>query len=95
MTPLVPDSSALPLVTIVALCYNHAQFLRPALDSILAQTYPKLEVILVDDGSPIPVAPVADAQGRITIVRQDNAGPALARNFMSGRISISKSALGR
>lgn len=40
-----------PLVTIVALCHNHARFLRPALDSILTQTYPNLEVILVDDGS--------------------------------------------
>ena len=40
-----------PLVTIVALCHNHAHFLRPALDSILAQTYPRLEVFLVDDGS--------------------------------------------
>lgn len=40
-----------PLVTIVALCHNHARFLRPALDSILAQTYLRLEVFLVDDGS--------------------------------------------
>ena len=42
---------ALPLVTIVALCHNHAPFLREALDSILAQTYPALEVLLVDNGS--------------------------------------------
>ncbi|RSK44535.1 glycosyltransferase [Hymenobacter perfusus] len=40
-----------PLVTIVALCYNHARFLETALDSILAQTYPHLEVFLVDDAS--------------------------------------------
>lgn len=44
-------AAVLPLVTIVALCHNHARFLRPALDSILAQTYPSLEVILVDDAS--------------------------------------------
>ena len=44
-------AETLPLVTIVALCYNHAPFLREALDSILAQTYPNLEVILVDDAS--------------------------------------------
>jgi glycosyltransferase involved in cell wall biosynthesis len=43
--------SAAPLVTIVALCHNHAPFLREALDSILAQTYPHLEVWLVDDAS--------------------------------------------
>lgn len=41
----------MPLVTIIALCYNHAPFLRQALDSILAQTYPHLEVWLVDDAS--------------------------------------------
>ena len=41
----------LPLVTIVALCHNHAPFLRAALDSILAQDYPRLEVWLVDDAS--------------------------------------------
>ena len=40
-----------PLVTIVALCHNHAPFLREALDSIRAQTYPNLEVWLVDDAS--------------------------------------------
>ena len=41
----------LPLVTIVALSYNHAPFLRAALDSILVQDYPRLEVWLVDSGS--------------------------------------------
>lgn len=40
-----------PLVSIICLCYNHARFLRPALDSVLAQTYPHLEVLLVDDHS--------------------------------------------
>ena len=40
-----------PLVTIVALCHNHVRFLPEALDSILAQTYPHVEVLLVDNGS--------------------------------------------
>ena len=50
---LIPHSSASPSpgITIVALCHNHAPFLREALDSILAQTYPHLEVWLVDDAS--------------------------------------------
>ncbi|QHL87299.1 glycosyltransferase [Nibribacter ruber] len=39
----------LPLVSIICLCYNHARFLRQALDSVLAQTYPQIEVIIVDD----------------------------------------------
>jgi hypothetical protein len=42
---------SLPLVTIVALCHNHAPFLREALDSIGQQDYPALEVWLVDNGS--------------------------------------------
>ena len=49
--PLSPVSEALPVVTIVALCHNHAPFLCEALDSILAQIYPHLEVWLVDDAS--------------------------------------------
>jgi glycosyltransferase involved in cell wall biosynthesis len=40
-----------PLVSIIALCHNHAPFLRNALNSILAQDYPYLEVWLVDDAS--------------------------------------------
>jgi glycosyltransferase involved in cell wall biosynthesis len=40
-----------PLVTIIALCHNHAPYLREALDSILHQTYAPLEVWLVDNGS--------------------------------------------
>ena len=38
-------------MTVVALCHNHAPYLREALDSVLAQTYPHLEVWLVDDAS--------------------------------------------
>jgi glycosyltransferase involved in cell wall biosynthesis len=38
-------------VTIVALCHNHAPYLREALNSILAQDYAPLEVWLVDNGS--------------------------------------------
>ncbi|MFC6223078.1 glycosyltransferase family 2 protein [Hymenobacter artigasi] len=48
--PHAPLSEA-PSVSIIALCHNHAPFLREALDSILAQTYPHLEVWLVDDAS--------------------------------------------
>ena len=44
-------SGAHPLVTIIALCHNHAPFLREALDSVRAQNYPRLEVWLVDDAS--------------------------------------------
>lgn len=40
-----------PLVSVICLSYNHARFLGEALDSVLAQTYPNLEIIVVDDAS--------------------------------------------
>lgn len=54
-----------PLVSIIAICHNHAPYLRAALDSVLAQDYPALEVWLVDsgstDGSPAILAEYAQA----------------------------------
>jgi glycosyltransferase involved in cell wall biosynthesis len=40
-----------PLVTIICLCYNHARFLKDAVDSVIAQTYKEIELIIVDDKS--------------------------------------------
>lgn len=40
-----------PLVSIVIPCYNYGEFVREAVDSCLAQTYPNLEVVLVEGGS--------------------------------------------
>lgn len=40
-----------PLISVVLPTYNQAAFLPEALDSILTQTYPRLQVIVVDDGS--------------------------------------------
>ena len=38
-----------PLVTVICLCYNHERFLKEALDSVINQTYPNLEIIVADD----------------------------------------------
>ncbi len=40
-----------PLVTVIGLCYNQAPYLREALDSVLAQTYPNLQILVADDAS--------------------------------------------
>jgi glycosyltransferase involved in cell wall biosynthesis len=42
---------SLPLVTVVGLCYNHSRYVIETLESIKQQTYPNLEVILIDDFS--------------------------------------------
>jgi glycosyltransferase involved in cell wall biosynthesis len=40
-----------PLVSILINNYNYARFLREAIDSALSQSYSRVEIILVDDGS--------------------------------------------
>lgn len=42
---------ATPLVSVICLCYNHERFVAESIHSVFAQTYPNLEVILVDDQS--------------------------------------------
>lgn len=40
-----------PLVSVICLCYNHDRFVREAVQSVLSQTYPRVELIIVDDAS--------------------------------------------
>ncbi|MEQ9286401.1 MAG: glycosyltransferase [Cyclobacteriaceae bacterium] len=40
-----------PLVSVVCLCYNHEKFVRQALQSVFDQTYPNIELVVVDDAS--------------------------------------------
>ena len=61
--------------------YNHARYLGQAIESALAQTYPHVEVIVVDDGSTDDSGAVAAAYGdRIRYIYQRNAGLSAARN---------------
>jgi glycosyltransferase involved in cell wall biosynthesis len=40
-----------PLVSVICLCYNHRRFIHEAVQSVLKQTYPHIELIIVDDAS--------------------------------------------
>ncbi len=68
-------------VSIIIPCYNYARFLGAALDSVLAQTYPSMEVIVIDDGSPDNTGEVAATYGdSIRYIRQENQGLSVSRN---------------
>lgn len=70
-----------PTVSVVIPCYNGAEFLRETLASVLAQTQPVLEVIVVDDGSTDNSAEIAASFGPLVrVIRQPNRGESAARN---------------
>ncbi len=74
-------SPRLPRVSIIIPTYNRSKLLRVALESALAQTYPNIEVIVVDDGSTDDTATVmAQYAGRVTYLKQANQDVAAARN---------------
>jgi glycosyltransferase involved in cell wall biosynthesis len=70
-----------PLVTVIIGAYNAARYLGEAIDSVLAQTHPRIELIVVDDGSTDGTGAVAEAYGPpVRCIRQENGGMAAARN---------------
>ena len=72
--------SEVPLVSVVIPCYEQARFLSEAIESVLAQTYPHFEVVVVDDGSADNASEVAARYPGVRCVRQENRGLAEARN---------------
>ncbi|BAU76939.1 glycosyltransferase [Metapseudomonas furukawaii] len=45
------DSKDLPLVSVIISSYNHADYIEACIESVMAQTYPNVELLVVDDGS--------------------------------------------
>jgi glycosyltransferase involved in cell wall biosynthesis len=76
-----PDAQAdEALVSVVIPCFNHARFLQEALESTLGQTHPRLDVVVVDDGSTDNTQAVVDAYPGVRLVPQRHQGLAAARN---------------
>jgi glycosyltransferase involved in cell wall biosynthesis len=70
-----------PFVSVVMPAYNGERFLRESLDSVLAQTYPNLEIVVVDDGSTDGTPGLLlSYEERLVVVTQQNEGVAKARN---------------
>lgn len=72
-----------PLISVIVPVYNTEQYLHQCVDSILAQSYSNLEVILVDDGSTDFSGKICDEyqrrDGRVRVIHKTNGGNTSAR----------------
>lgn len=72
------------LISIIVPVYNVEDYLPKCLDTIIQQTYPNLEIILIDDGSTDSSGNICDEYAskdqRIFVIHQNNIGRGLARN---------------
>ena len=84
--PLAKVTKPVPVVSVIMPCYEQAQFLREAVESVVAQTFDDWELIVVDDGSPDDTAAIAEAiiaeypRRLIRLFRKRNGGLSEARN---------------
>jgi GT2 family glycosyltransferase len=73
-----------PKVSVVIPCFNLAEYLDEAIDSVLAQTFQDFEILVVDDGSNDPYTSnklSALEKPRVRVFRSENQGLAAARNL--------------
>jgi alpha-1,3-rhamnosyltransferase len=90
----VPDHScslAEPAkISVVIPCYNHEQFVTRAIESVMAQSYPNLELIVVDDGSTdhsVAVIKELAKRHHFKFVSQENFGLSKTLNFAITKLS--------
>ena len=71
-------------ISVIIPMYNAEPFIRQCIRSVTDQTYRNLEILVIDDGSvdkgPAICRELAEADGRIMLLRQENQGVSAARN---------------
>jgi glycosyltransferase involved in cell wall biosynthesis/SAM-dependent methyltransferase len=78
LSPATLDSAG--SVEVVITTYNHASFLDDAIRSVICQSVPAHEIIVVDDGSTDNPDTVVSGYSRVRLIRQANQGLSAARN---------------
>lgn len=71
---------AQPLVSVIIPCFNQGKFLAEAIASVQKQTYPDIEIVVIDDGSNDNTREVATSFANVQYLWQANAGLSAARN---------------
>ena len=69
-----------PLISVVTCCYNQGRFLPACFDSVAAQHYPRVEHIMVDDGSTDDTRAICARYPHVRYIHQANAGQSAALN---------------
>jgi glycosyltransferase involved in cell wall biosynthesis len=67
-------------VSVIIPCFRQAHLLGEAIESVLTQSYPHFEIVVVDDGSPDDPIQIVKRYSSVRYLRQDNRGVACARN---------------
>jgi len=69
------------MVSVIIPTFNRAILLKKAIESVLSQTYEDFELVVVDDGSEDDTTALVSSFAGVRYIRQDNKGPAAARNL--------------
>ena len=69
-----------PIVSVIIPCFNQGRYLHDAIESVTSQGYPRIEIIVVDDGSTDETRQITEKYQGVKYVYQVNQGPSSARN---------------
>jgi glycosyltransferase involved in cell wall biosynthesis len=75
-----PYENSEALVSVIIPCYNQAHFLEEAVESVVHQSWPFVEIIVVDDGSTDATRLIATKFNKVKYIYQENKGVSRARN---------------